>query len=46
MFGPHVALVEYSGDVDRGIEIHNDVAYGLTGAVISDDYRELTSSSA
>ena len=41
VFGPHVALVEYSGDVDRGIEIHNDVAYGLTGAVISEDYREI-----
>ena len=41
MFGPHVALVEYSGDVDRGIEIHNDVAYGLTRAVISEDYREI-----
>ncbi|WP_121822954.1 aldehyde dehydrogenase family protein, partial [Halostella salina] len=24
VFGPHVALVEYEGDVDRAIEIHND----------------------
>jgi aldehyde dehydrogenase (NAD+) len=41
VFGPHVALIEYAGDVDRGIEIHNDVPYGLTGAIISEDYREI-----
>ncbi|PSQ43729.1 aldehyde dehydrogenase [Halobacteriales archaeon SW_7_68_16] len=41
VFGPHVALVEYEGDIDRGIEIHNDTPYGLAGAVISEDYREI-----
>ena len=41
VFGPHVALVEYDGDVDRAIEIHNSVDYGLAGAVVSEDYREL-----
>jgi aldehyde dehydrogenase (NAD+) len=41
VFGPHVALVEYSGGMDRAMEIHNDVPYGLTGAIISEDYREL-----
>ncbi len=41
VFGPHVALLEYEGDVDRGIEIHNDTNYGLAGAVISEDYRQI-----
>ena len=41
VFAPHVALVEYEGDVERAIEIHNDVDYGLAGAIISDDYREI-----
>jgi len=41
VFGPHVALVEYDGDVDRAIEIHNDTPYGLAGAVISEDYRQI-----
>ncbi len=41
VFGPHVALVEYSGDVERAIEIHNDVPYGLAGAIVSEDYRQL-----
>ena len=41
VFGPHVALLEYSGPVERAIEIHNDVPYGLTGAIISEDYREI-----
>jgi aldehyde dehydrogenase (NAD+) len=41
VFGPHVALIEYDGDVDRAIEIHNDVPYGLTGAIVSEDYREI-----
>ncbi|MFC6718430.1 aldehyde dehydrogenase family protein [Natrialbaceae archaeon GCM10025810] len=40
-FGPHVALVEYSGDVERALEIHNDTPYGLAGAIISEDYRQL-----
>ena len=41
VFGPHVALIEYSGGIDRAIEIHNDVPYGLTGAIVSEDYREI-----
>ncbi|MFB6192037.1 MAG: aldehyde dehydrogenase family protein [Haloarculaceae archaeon] len=41
VFGPHVAVIEYEGDVDRAIEIHDDTPYGLAGAIISEDYREL-----
>jgi len=41
VFGPHVALIEYSGDIERAMEIHNDVPYGLAGAVISEDYRQI-----
>ncbi|WP_276271987.1 aldehyde dehydrogenase family protein [Haloarcula litorea] len=41
VFGPHVALVEYEGDVERAVEIQNDTDYGLAGAIVSDDYREL-----
>jgi aldehyde dehydrogenase (NAD+) len=41
VFGPHVALLRYDGDIDRAIEHHNDTAYGLAGAIISEDYREL-----
>jgi len=40
-FGPHVALIEYSGDIERAVEIHNDVPYGLAGAIVSEDYREI-----
>ena len=40
-FGPHVALVEYSGDIERAVEIHNDTPYGLAGAVVSEDYRQI-----
>jgi aldehyde dehydrogenase (NAD+) len=41
VFGPHVALVEYSGGIERAVEIHNNVDYGLAGAVISEDYRQI-----
>jgi aldehyde dehydrogenase (NAD+) len=41
VFGPHVAWVEYDGDIDRAIEIHNDTPYGLAGAIVSDDYRQV-----
>ncbi len=41
VFGPHVALVEYSGDIERAVDIHNDTPYGLAGAVISEDYRQI-----
>ncbi|SNZ13243.1 aldehyde dehydrogenase (NAD+) [Natronoarchaeum philippinense] len=40
-FGPHVALIEYSGDIERAVEIHNDVPYGLAGAIVSEDYRQI-----
>jgi len=40
-FGPHVALIEYSGGIERALEIHNDVPYGLAGAIISEDYRQI-----
>jgi aldehyde dehydrogenase (NAD+) len=41
VFGPHVALLEYSGDIERAVDIHNDTDYGLAGAVISEDYRQI-----
>ncbi|WP_247002550.1 aldehyde dehydrogenase family protein [Halosolutus gelatinilyticus] len=40
-FGPHVALLKYSGGMDRALEIHNDTNYGLAGAIISEDYRKI-----
>ncbi len=41
VFGPHVALLKYSGDIERAVEIHNDTDYGLSGAIISEDYRQI-----
>jgi len=41
VFGPHVALVPYSGDIERAVDIHDDTPYGLAGAIISEDYRQL-----
>lgn len=41
VFGPHVGLIRYSGDIEDAVEIHNDTDYGLTGAVISEDYRQI-----
>ena len=41
VFGPHVALLKYAGDVEEGVEIHNDTEYGLAGAIVSEDYREI-----
>ncbi|WP_276247257.1 MULTISPECIES: aldehyde dehydrogenase family protein [unclassified Haladaptatus] len=41
VFGPHVALLKYSGDIEEGVEIQNDTEYGLAGAIISEDYREI-----
>ncbi|WP_435194413.1 aldehyde dehydrogenase family protein [Natronomonas sp. EA1] len=41
VFGPHVALLKYSGDIERAVEIQNDTDYGLAGAVISEDYRQI-----
>lgn len=39
VFGPHVALVPF-GTIDEAIRIHNDVEYGLTMSVITEDYRK------
>ncbi|MWG33291.1 aldehyde dehydrogenase family protein [Halomarina oriensis] len=41
VFGPHVALMSYSGDIERAVDIHNDTPYGLAGAVISENYRQI-----
>jgi len=41
VFGPHVALLQYSGDIEEAVDIQNDTDYGLAGAVISEDYRQL-----
>jgi aldehyde dehydrogenase (NAD+) len=41
VFGPHVALVEYDGDIEEAVAIQNDSDYGLAGAIISEDYREI-----
>ena len=41
VFGPHVALLEYDGDIERAVEVHNDTDYGLAGAVISENYRQI-----
>ncbi|WP_336001225.1 aldehyde dehydrogenase family protein [Halorientalis halophila] len=41
VFGPHVALLEYEGDIERAVEIQNDTAYGLAGAIVSEDYRQI-----
>jgi len=41
VFGPHVALIRYEGDIERAVEIHDATPYGLAGAVISEDYRQL-----
>jgi len=41
VFGPHVALLEYAGDIERAVEIHNDTDYGLAGAIVSEDYRQI-----
>jgi len=41
VFGPHVALLEYDGDIERAVEIQNDTEYGLAGSIVSEDYRQL-----
>ncbi|PSP92767.1 aldehyde dehydrogenase [Halobacteriales archaeon QS_4_62_28] len=41
VFGPHVALIEYSGDIERAVEIHDATPYGLAGAIIAEDYRQI-----
>ncbi|WP_254271591.1 aldehyde dehydrogenase family protein [Haloarcula marina] len=41
VFGPHVALLEYDGDIERAVEIQNDTEYGLAGAIVSENYRQI-----
>jgi aldehyde dehydrogenase (NAD+) len=38
VFGPHVALLSFETD-EQAIEIYNDTPYGLSVAVITEDYR-------
>ena len=38
VFGPHVAIVPFEND-EQAIEIYNDTPYGLSMAVITEDYR-------
>ncbi len=38
VFGPHLAIVPFTSD-DQAIEIYNDTPYGLSMAVITEDYR-------
>jgi len=38
VFGPHVAIVPFDSD-EQAIEIYNDTPYGLSMAVITEDYR-------
>jgi aldehyde dehydrogenase (NAD+) len=41
VFGPHVALIEYSGGIERAVEMHNATPYGLAGAIVAEDYRQI-----
>ncbi|HEV3418164.1 MAG TPA: aldehyde dehydrogenase family protein [Pirellulales bacterium] len=38
VFGPHVALIQFRDD-DEAVRIYNDTPYGLSMAVITEDYR-------
>ena len=38
VFGPHVALIPFADD-DEAVRIYNDTPYGLSMAVITEDYR-------
>lgn len=38
VFGPHLAIIPFSDD-DEGVRIYNDTRYGLSMAVITEDYR-------
>ncbi|MCS7021442.1 MAG: aldehyde dehydrogenase family protein [Gemmataceae bacterium] len=40
VFGPHVALIPFRDD-EEAVRIHNDVDYGLSLAVISENYRRI-----
>ena len=38
-FSPHVAIVPVRG-VEEAVEVYNDTKYGLSGAIITEDYRK------
>lgn len=38
VFGPHLAIIPFTSD-EEAIEIYNDTPYGLSMAVITEDYR-------
>jgi aldehyde dehydrogenase (NAD+) len=40
VFGPHVALIPFKDDEDA-VRIYNDTDYGLSMAVITEDYRKM-----
>lgn len=39
VFGPHVAIIPVK-NIDEAIEVHNDTDYGLSCAVITEDFRK------
>jgi len=39
VFGPHVAIIPIKG-IDEAIEVHNNTDYGLSCAVITEDFRK------
>ena len=39
VFGPHVAIIPVK-DIDEAIEVHNNTDYGLSCAVITEDFRK------
>jgi aldehyde dehydrogenase (NAD+) len=41
VFGPHVALIEYDGDIEHAVDLQNATPYGLAGSIISEDYRQI-----
>ena len=41
VFGPHVALIEYEGPIERAVELQNATPYGLAGSIVSEDYRQI-----
>jgi aldehyde dehydrogenase (NAD+) len=40
VFGPHVAIIPF-GSLDEAVRIHNATEYGLSMAVITEDYRAM-----
>jgi aldehyde dehydrogenase (NAD+) len=41
VFGPHVAILPYDGGIEEAVAYQNDTDFGLAGAIISDDFREV-----